>query len=428
MANRGGKIEWNFLDIDTLREIGSIYLNGTHNMKVQREYFYSEGETLYVYYYSSGKQPFSYRVSPGYNMISLPLVVEDNSVDAVCPDTIGIENRAYRYSTESGRWVTVDNIEPGEGYAVLFSQDKDVIVWGYPIYNMSIDIALGWNLIGSVMGSVSEDEIITEPSDLLLPGLWWYNPVRSSYENNGRIEAGKGYFVAANDVGTVELHSDGSIFGKGSEEIPAVWRAELEIETEGKRSQFIIGEAKSPIRMEQLPVMPGAEDNPVKLVREGEYLFADIGSRVDKWEFVSKTSAPLHITATGDYSQLVVEYPGGQKELSEKEVTLPSVSSFTVYKLSKARPPFTISSPWPNPFNLETHIVLSLPRNSDVNIEIVNITGKKVWGEEVKGLKGDNVIKWDGRSDDGRVLPSGVYFIKVKACEITKNMPVLLIK
>ena len=69
---------------------------------------------------------------------------------------------------------------------------------------------------------------------------------------------------------------------------------------------------------------------------------------------------------------------------------------------------------YPNPFNSETQIDIHLPVKDDINVEIIDILGRKVkklWS----GIPISNKINlvWDAKSDNGYFFSSGLYFIKV---------------
>lgn len=75
----------------------------------------------------------------------------------------------------------------------------------------------------------------------------------------------------------------------------------------------------------------------------------------------------------------------------------------------------------PNPFNAGTEIRFQLPRNVYVELKIYNILGQTV-RTLTQGYKnaGHYLLQWDGKTDDGLTLPSGVYFSKliVKKIEV----------
>lgn len=78
--------------------------------------------------------------------------------------------------------------------------------------------------------------------------------------------------------------------------------------------------------------------------------------------------------------------------------------------------PFRIVSVSPNPFNPTTTVYFTLPEPMPVTATVYSVTGARV--RVLAGGKrfdmGENRITWDGRSDRGSTVASGVYFIRVK--------------
>jgi hypothetical protein len=90
----------------------------------------------------------------------------------------------------------------------------------------------------------------------------------------------------------------------------------------------------------------------------------------------------------------------------------------------------TTSTNYPNPFNPATTIRFELENDTKVSIKIYDNNGKLVRtlvDNEVKPA-GVNRIVWDGKSDEGQVLPSGVYFSRIKSSEFSMIGKMLLLK
>ena len=79
---------------------------------------------------------------------------------------------------------------------------------------------------------------------------------------------------------------------------------------------------------------------------------------------------------------------------------------------------------YPNPFNPSTIIKYSLTKSSQVNLNVFDVAGRKV-----KELV--NKIQSEGEYTsefDGKGLPSGVYFYKLKAGDYTESREMILMK
>jgi len=89
----------------------------------------------------------------------------------------------------------------------------------------------------------------------------------------------------------------------------------------------------------------------------------------------------------------------------------------------------TLHQNYPNPFNPSTTIEYSLSVRSEVTISIFNCLGQKV-KTFCGGVKsaGDYQLEWDGRTDQGAQLATGVYFYRLRAGDQVESKKMLLLK
>jgi FlgD Ig-like domain len=87
----------------------------------------------------------------------------------------------------------------------------------------------------------------------------------------------------------------------------------------------------------------------------------------------------------------------------------------------------TLSSNFPNPFSTETAVDLSLSEASAVEIEVFDVTGRRVREIALGRVEaGSRRMRFDGLRNDGRALPSGVYFYRVSASGTTVNRKIVI--
>ncbi len=90
---------------------------------------------------------------------------------------------------------------------------------------------------------------------------------------------------------------------------------------------------------------------------------------------------------------------------------------------------FQIEPNYPNPFNPSTTFRITIPQNSQVTVGIYDVTGKLVntlfAGELRKGIY---TYRWDGKNNQGRTVPSGIYFASLHSGKTTKSIKMMLIK
>jgi hypothetical protein len=81
---------------------------------------------------------------------------------------------------------------------------------------------------------------------------------------------------------------------------------------------------------------------------------------------------------------------------------------------------------FPNPFREQTQVSYFLEKESPVEIQVYNLIGSPVARlvSEVQ-TAGAHQISWQGTDGQGRVLPKGMYIIRIKTGELVSNLKVL---
>jgi hypothetical protein len=105
----------------------------------------------------------------------------------------------------------------------------------------------------------------------------------------------------------------------------------------------------------------------------------------------------------GSYPDAVL--PGGQVRVGEVTGVLPDPSDLAL------RPRVTL---WPNPFNPHTRVEVAGMSGGRARLEVLDLRGRLVrdlW----QGTAVTNAFSahWDGRDDQGRSLPSGIYTVRL---------------
>ncbi len=83
-----------------------------------------------------------------------------------------------------------------------------------------------------------------------------------------------------------------------------------------------------------------------------------------------------------------------------------------------------IESIYPNPFNPETSIGITMPISNNLKIEIYSLSGKKITTIHDKfTLSGSHIFNWNGKYQQ-----SGIYLIKVSSNQLVETQLISLIK
>jgi len=143
-------------------------------------------------------------------------------------------------------------------------------------------------------------------------------------------------------------------------------------------------------------------------------------------------SALIPPAADGRYLYLDTAAPAGKRSCYRLQAlsrdgaiqTHPAVEAFLPLPLRLA-----LSPNYPNPFNGETRLTLSLPQHGRVRVEIVDLLGRSVRRlYEGEAREGYLELLWDGRDEQGRNAASGVYYCRAAAGQEMTSRKLALVK
>jgi hypothetical protein len=179
-----------------------------------------------------------------------------------------------------------------------------------------------------------------------------------------------------------------------------------------------------------------SKDGPFEKITSHRILGAGTTASQHKYEYIDDTAV-----AGNQYFYYIEDIDfSGKKGRSE---TIPAMSG----PFGKEKPKmfgessvlgqpvkFQVFQNFPNPFNPETWIPFQLPEAADVTLKIYNVFGQAVrtidLGQKGTGhyLSKDESIHWDGRNQNGELVPSGVYFYQFRAGKFMAMKKMLLVK
>jgi hypothetical protein len=97
------------------------------------------------------------------------------------------------------------------------------------------------------------------------------------------------------------------------------------------------------------------------------------------------------------------------------------------YVLSTA--PAFLHMPRPNPFASSTQIEFVLERPGLADVSVFDVGGRRVAALAKESYPaGVHVVSWEGRDDGGGLLPSGIYFVRLRVGDYTSVRKILLAK
>ncbi len=90
---------------------------------------------------------------------------------------------------------------------------------------------------------------------------------------------------------------------------------------------------------------------------------------------------------------------------------------------------FELLPAYPNPFNSSTTLAFTLPDAGRVSLSIHNVLGQTVRSWPAKRYTpGRHQVHWDGRSDQGADLSSGIYFVRIQAGELVALRKAVMVR
>jgi hypothetical protein len=155
-------------------------------------------------------------LSEGWNLISIPLEMDNNSINAVFPDANdGDELYVYDngwisatyYSNLPGWYGDLETVEPDKGYWYSATTTYTATIKGTEAGTRTVSIAEGWNLIGYtrlsaanlsvlLMNVTNEDELYTYNEGWI--SATYYSNLPGWYGDISEMKPGKGYWYSAN--------------------------------------------------------------------------------------------------------------------------------------------------------------------------------------------------------------------------------------
>lgn len=184
---------------DTTHQVTELQRNITYNWRVRAGNAAGRSQWSEVWEFTTAHDTVQrYVMSGGWNMISLPMTVFDATRATLFPNST---SEAFAYERGRG-YVPTDTLRTREGYWLKFDSTQEVTIAGIPHFADTVDIDPGWNLIGSVYGSLDTSTVLWIPQGIQLSRFFEY---ASGYRIASTIDGGKGYWVKSSSTGKLVL-------------------------------------------------------------------------------------------------------------------------------------------------------------------------------------------------------------------------------
>ncbi len=139
----------------------------------------------------------SFTVNPKWNMVSVPLAVNDFRKSELFPYA---ESPAFAYE---GSYVVQETLALGAGYWMKFPSDDVIQLQGVQVSRETLDVLQGWNMLGSISEPVAVNNIVSIPSGIISTPFYSFDGER--YNSLDTIHPGMATFVKTNQAGKLVL-------------------------------------------------------------------------------------------------------------------------------------------------------------------------------------------------------------------------------
>ena len=372
--------------------------------------------------------PVSY--SKGWNLIGLPLFVEDAFYVELYPEAV--TGTLYGFN---GNYNPALSLTPGNGYWLRFEREGLVFIEGNFIDALTLQLAAGWNLISGPSETISMDNLI-DSAGIIIPGtIYGWGEV---YSQDTVFIPGKSYWIKTSDSGEIIL-SSASDQNRGNYK-----RYLSNSKDHGKLSftnndhfSFDLFLGKKLTQSERLeysmPPKPPHDGFDVRFGDDTRYASndAEIMLQNAKW--------PIKIEFNAQGSNF--------NKRNEWKLTLPKTTEiitlrnghpvliyhptnkFILTKSTHYPSDFSLFQNYPNPFNPITTIRYDLPEQALVTLIIYNLMGREI-AQLVNTTQeaGYRSVQWDGTNAFGKPVSAGVYLYQIRTVNFFQTKKMVFLK
>lgn len=354
----------------------------------------------------------------GWNLISIPLSPVDGRKSVLFPNAASL---AYAY--ENG-YVTKDTLQVGKGYWLKFNAPQNTSITGQNVTSLQIPLKQGWNLIGSLNGTVPVSSVSTNPPNIIASLFYEYD---GSYSQAQQLVKGKGYWVKSSQNGILNLNLTGKTFLSNLSEIE---KAEiiLIVKSGTKAHKLYLTEKNFDKQFYEMPPEPPSGSFDVRFVDNSlvNNLISDeclmkINSNGDILQIALLKNDLVEPLKLSFYSNGIIN-----ETILKTGQTIKIPGNVNFIKVEKIAQPkeFALFQNYPNPFNPTTNIRFQLPEASFTTLKIYDIQGRLIETILHKVLDaGIHSIEFDGSK-----YPSGVYFYELTAGKYKSFKKMILMK
>lgn len=384
---------------------------------VQKDGWYLDDIVIKSYEVTSRIVTTSFNTSSGWNLVSVPLKVENYSKSFLFPTAV-----SNAYTFQNG-YISADTLANGKGYWLKFQDPQEHTFTGLDLQTLTTSLSQGWNLVGSINSTISINSLVTNPPNIIQGQIYGYN---NGYVPVTQLEKGKAYWVKSSQNGILSISS--SYLGKSVGE-QKILQPNLILINGDQQKAYLRLENSREFEKIELPPSPPAlifyarfEGNYFNSSDDGENII-ELNNLVLplRLKLMSENNS-IYIVKDLFDNQNVLGYLNEVNELVINE----KVAGLRIKKLENSDIvyDYNLLQNYPNPFNPVTYISFSIPKESMVKLTVYDILGNEIQTlVNEKFVKGHYTYKFDASN-----LASGVYIYKLSADNFSSIRKMIVLK
>ncbi|PLX23363.1 MAG: hypothetical protein C0600_14865 [Ignavibacteria bacterium] len=372
--------------------------------------------------------------SGDWEMVSLPVKMDSAVISSLYPDP---GTQLYRFDITTGAYANVALMRFGEGYWLKTATRRTLFLGNEVKSNRLTGLsgignppAYGWNMVGGISHSVSVASITQNPANCMKSIFGW-DPA-SGYIIPTSVDPSIGYWVrtepgAALTLAVTTVQSGGkTAYEKTAAAITTAGMLRVLPGTGSGQmlllaDRQLLSEEKDDLMLPMTPpgslfdarvdnstlfLSPGT--NTLKLQHDGvlQLSFTPQEGALTEVLLTDVSGAVLHRFRTDQSSVFALNVKGSRTVLMRYDIVKPAELTFA------------LEQNYPNPLRAGSTTAIRYTVNTDkpVRLEVYDLLGRRVTTlVNAARRPGRYSAMWDGRDDNGSLLPSGLYMYRLEA-------------
>ena len=356
-----------------------------------------------------------------WNMVGLPLEVQDASYNILFPESI--EGTLYSFS---GGYISESYLTTGKGYWLRFSNTGSTTINGTSFNELTLSLNENWNLVSGVSEDVSIYSIF-DPDSIIVPGtLYEFN---EGYTAVDMLSPGNGYWFRAFQSGDITLTS--RLLVKVKPYNFSLKGNANSLSINGSELYFGIELSERERTSYSLPPKPPSGAFDVRF--KGDTKIGGENSEIEVMSpYQTLTISYAVILDAGEHMNWVLSSSSAEEYTLEGtgEITVPSTDRFTLKRMAIVPEIFALHQNYPNPFNPVTNLRYDLPEPAQVTLTIYDLIGREVTQLVNNTMQeaGFKSVQWNATDMHGKPVSAGVYIYQIRSAGFVQTRKMVLLK